>query len=229
MHFNFDPSDLPENLPVFPLQGALLLPGGRLPLNIFEPRYLSMTEDALGGLRLIGMIQPRVKEQITANDSPDIYGTGCVGRLTSFTETNDGRYLITLNGVCRFNVVEELPVLRGYRQVRADYEPWLGDFNADPAAGVDRDQLLTTLKRYLDGQGLKADWKAAEDTPTSDLVSVMSMLCPFEPSEKQALLEAADAAARASVMMSLMDMQAHAQTTGDPDDPDDQQPPAVKH
>ncbi len=226
MHFNFDPSDLPQALPVFPLQGALLLPGGRLPLNIFEPRYLAMTEDALGGLRLIGMIQPRVKEQITADDSPEIYDTGCVGRLTSFTETGDGRYLVTLSGVCRFNVVEELPVLRGYRQVKADYAPWLDDFNADPADGVDRNQLLGTLRRYLDGLGLKADWKAVEDTPTADLVSVMSMLCPFEPNEKQALLEAANAAARAGVMMSLMNMQAHAQGAGDPQD---EESPAVKH
>ena len=226
MAFNFDPADLPEALPVFPLQGALLLPGGRLPLNIFEPRYLAMTEDALAGMRLIGMIQPRVKEKIDAGDHPDIYATGCVGRLTSFTETEDGRYLITLNGVCRFNVVEELPLLRGYRRVSADYAPWREDFNADPAAGVDRDKLLGTLKRYLDGQGLQADWKAVEDTPTADLVSVMSMLCPFAPNEKQALLEAADAAARAEVMMSLMDMQVLARSQPDPED---DEPPVVKH
>jgi Lon protease-like protein len=226
MPINFEPSDLPETLPVFPLQGALLLPGGRLPLNIFEPRYLAMIEDALGGLRLIGMIQPRVKEQITADDSPDIYGAGCVGRLTSFTETDDGRYLITLNGLCRFTVVEELPDIRGYRRVKADYAPWLDDFNADPADGVDRDQLLMTLKRYLEGQSLQADWKAVEDTPTADLVSVMSMLCPFAPNEKQALLEAANAAARANVMMSLMDMQVHVHRAADLDE---DEPPAVKH
>lgn len=226
MAFNFEPADLPEALPVFPLQGALLLPGGRLPLNIFEPRYLAMVDDALGGLRLIGMIQPRVKEQIDAGDHPDIYDTGCVGRLTSFTETDDGRYLVTLQGVCRFSVVEELPVFSGYRRVKADYAPWMDDFNSHPAEGVDREQLLATLKQYLDGQGLQADWKAIEDTPTADLVSVMSMLCPFPPNEKQALLEAPDAAARAQVMISLMDMQVLSQIQADPEE---EPPPATKH
>ena len=121
------PADLPNILPVFPLQGALLLPGGQLPLNIFEPRYRAMIEDAMGGARLVGMIQPRVKERIAADDAPALYATGCVGKITSFTETSDGRYLINLTGICRFAVARELPPLRGYRRVEPDWAPYLGE------------------------------------------------------------------------------------------------------
>lgn len=215
------PSDLPDALPIFPLQGALLLPRGQLPLNIFEPRYLAMIDDALAGHRMIGMIQPRERERIDPSDSPPLYKTGCLGRLTSFNETEDGRYLITLTGLCRFDIAEELEPGRGYRRVRPDYEPYLTDM-ADPAnepAGVDRERLLNALSVYLEKLRLSADWDAIRETPTNELISVMAMLCPFASSEKQALLEARTSADRGDMMISLMNMAGLHPTGADDDEP----------
>jgi hypothetical protein len=200
------PTELPSVIPIFPLQGALLLPKGQLPLNIFEPRYVAMTEDAIAGDRLIGMIQPRVKEKAEPGDAPDIYRVGCVGRIASFSETSDGRYLISLVGLCRFRVAKELPQLRGYRRVEADYAPFAVDFEAAPEEKAARDRLLAALRRYLDARGLQADWDAISETETDELVAVLAMLCPFGATEKQALLEAEGPEQRAQVLITLLQM-----------------------
>jgi uncharacterized protein len=201
-----EPQALPDIIPIFPLPGVLLLPRGRLPLNIFEPRYLAMTSDALGGPRLIGMIQPtdpNVRER-----EPAVYPTGCAGRITSFAETPDGRFLITLTGMSRFRVREELPLLRGYRRVVPEWRDFVNDLEASPAPAFDRDRLLEALKGYFAQHQLKADWDAVKATPSEELVTSLAMMCPFEPREKQALLEAADVTARAELLTAIVEMAA---------------------
>ncbi|MDJ0950095.1 MAG: LON peptidase substrate-binding domain-containing protein [Alphaproteobacteria bacterium] len=204
---------LPGVLPIFPLQGVLLLPGRLLPLNIFEPRYLNMVRDALAQERLIGMIQPLQKEAPSSDDHPDVYGTGCAGRITAFEETEDGRILITLVGVCRFDVTEELPLNKGYRQVRANYESYTEDLDEAEAA-IDRPRLLAALRAYLDAQDVGADWDVIDKTEDGELVNALAMVCPFAPEERQMLLEAEDVSARARVMTALMEMTGTA-TVGD--------------
>ena len=203
------PADLPTALPIFPLQGALLLPGGELPLHIFEPRYRAMIEDALLAERMIGMIQPREKEKLQPDDKPSVFGIGCVGKITANSRLDDGRHLILLTGACRFRVRRELPLLRGYRRVEPDYGPFVTDLY-DDGGDVDRAQLVATLVKYLQRRKLEADWKAIEDTPTPKLVAIMAMVCPFTASEKQALMESSDVAHRARTMMTLMRMDAAA-------------------
>ncbi len=215
-----NPEDIPETLAIFPLQGALLLPRGRLPLNIFEPRYKAMVEDAMAGDRLIGMIQPLVKETLDSEEKPEIYGTGCIGKITSFSETDDGRYLITLTGICRFEITRELPAQRGYRRVTPKVAPYLRDFEAPVSeVTVDRDRLVEAMTDYFSQHDLAPDWESVNDTPTADLVAAMAMLCPFTSSEKQALLETDDLADRARVMIALMEMGGH----------DDGETPRVTH
>ena len=211
----FAPSfeQLPSALPIFPLTGVLLLPRGKLPLNIFEPRYLAMTRDALGADRLIGMIQPQ--EGGDDGDAPPVYRTGCAGRMTSFSETDDGRYLITLTGVARFDIAEELPRDRLYRRVAADWQRWRGDLDDVPRA-VDRKRLLAALKPFFLRNGIDADWEAVESTSDERLVTTIAMGCPFQPSEKQALLEAADTAERARLLTALVEMEVH--SGAEPDD-----------
>lgn len=199
------PASLPDRIPIFPLPGAILLPGGRLPLNIFEPRYLAMTRDAMKDARMIGMIQP--SDPDSAEFEPPIYGTGCLGRIVEFSETGDGRYLIALSGVCRFRVVEELSRDTPYRQVTPDYEPFKDDFVAgDGPQGVERDNLLEVLQLFLEGRGMKADWDAARRASDTVLVNSLSMVLPLTVAEKQALLEAATVADRADTMAALMRM-----------------------
>lgn len=199
--------DLPGTIPVFPLPEVLLLPGGRLPLNIFEPRYLAMVEDALGDARLIGMIQPSCGDR--SDPSPALYRTGCAGRIARFEETVDGRYLIALNGVCRFDVAEELPLdSRGYRQIRADWSPYAADLRPCADARLDRTRLISSLRRYFEDHGLSADWEAVESAPDERLVTCLAMICPFGAPEKQALLEAPDLPARAEVLTTLVEMAA---------------------
>ena len=202
----FDPAfdELPAALPVFPLAGALLLPKGRLPLNIFEPRYLAMTRDALKGERLIGMVQPQ--DGGGNADAPPLYRTGCAGRLVSFSETEDGRYLIALSGLTRFHIVEELPRDRAYRRVTPDWQPFRGDYDDAPAGLIDRPRLLAALKPFFERFGIAGDWKALEGTPDERLVAVLAMACPFRPSEKQALLEAPALAERARLLTALVEM-----------------------
>lgn len=212
----FDPSfeELPATIPVFPLPGVLLLPGGRLPLNVFEPRYLNMTRDALATDRLIGMIQPHASAPASAA-APPLFQVGCAGRITQFAETDDGRFLISLTGVCRFVVEEEMASMRGYRRVVADWGPYRTDLEDDADAGLDREVLVTTLRRYFDVQGISADWDTIQDTPEDRLVTTLAMVCPFEASEKQALLETATLKERSSMLMALLTMAVAGDNGGD--------------
>lgn len=208
------PEDLPADIPVFPLAGALLLPGGRLPLNIFEPRYLAMVEDALGRGRLIGMVLPDPAKPRPQGRST-IYRVGCLGRIASFSETGDGRYLITLLGTHRFRVLEELPDSpRGYRRVRADHAAFSADWHPAPAAAVDRVALLAALRPYFQSRRIEADWPAIERTPPDMLVTTLCMICPFGEAEKQALLEAPDLAARAAMLVTLLRMESAGPVAG---------------
>jgi len=206
----FDPGfeQLPRVLPVFPLPGALLLPGARLPLNIFEPRYLAMVRDALSGERLIGMVQPR-EPAYDAGAAP-IYCTGCAGRITAFGETDDGRYLITLSGLIRFDVVRELPpIAGGYRRAVVEYGRYRRDLEEDTAA-IDRARLLRALAPYLEGAGVETNWEAIEEAGDEMLVNTLAMLCPFDAREKQALLEALTLEERVATMTAILEMSAHA-------------------
>jgi uncharacterized protein len=203
---------LPDILPIFPLTGVLLLPRGRLPLNIFEPRYLTMTKDALGGERLIGMVQPN-EPQLQDNRgrgpiNPPVYPVGCAGRITSFTEADDGRYMITLTGLSRFRIGEEFPVLSGYRRVRPDWQPFARDLDAQTGGEFDRDRFIRGLKAFFDQRQISADWEAIEKAAGEHLINSIAMLCPFAPSEKQALLEAPDLDERARLLIALVEMAA---------------------
>jgi Lon protease-like protein len=207
--------DLPLVIPVFPLDGALLLPGGQLPLNIFEPRYLNMFDDAMSGERIIGMVQTRPGGDI---ERPNLAPVGCAGRVTSFAETSDGRYLVTLTGVCRFRVGDELPARSPYRQVRADFTTFEDDLReASPhtATGSDASPLLDALRRYLDHRGLAIDWSSAEAAPSDALINSLAMALPFEPVEKQALLEAPTLVERRETLVALLEIDA----AGDDEDP----------
>lgn len=205
---------LPEILPLFPLNGALLLPRGQLPLNIFEPRYLTMVEDALGLGRAIGMIQPCYDVPDPVPDATDLYTVGCMGRIVEFRELEDSRFLVTLAGISRFRVLEELDIERGYRRAKADYAPYGIDLSENQAP-VDRDALLMGLRHFLDindGAGgtemLDVNWDALEQAPDEDLVNALSMLGPFEAREKQALLEAVSLTERAETLITMMSMAA---------------------
>ena len=207
-----DIQDLPGEIPVFPLNGALLLPGGKLPLNIFEDRYLNMVRDVLSmEFRAFGMIQtldhpaPGDGDQRHRPDGP-LHGVGCLGRLSSFEETGDGRYLISLDGLIRFRVVRELEQKDGYRRVEASY----GDFGHDvraSGADVDRERLLAALRTYFKLKGFKADWQTIGSCECDKLVTTLSMVCPLGCADKQALLEAPGTAERAEVLTSLLEME----------------------
>ena len=206
--------ELPPEIAVFPLAGALLLPRGRLPLNVFEKRYLAMTLDSLADGRMFGMIQPRAGEPAGAT-GPALFRTGCLGRLSSFAETEDGRILITLTGVSRFRVAEELPTRRGYRRVRADYAPYRGDLDlSERPIALDRAALMEALRPFFRARGIEANWDAMEQTSDSMLVLTLAMVCPFDPLEKQALLEAGTPDERASTLVTLLQMGAQAGPQG---------------
>ena len=195
---------LPEVLPIFPLTGALLLPRGQLPLNIFEPRYLAMTRDALAGERLIGMVQP-LDGKGDAGEPP-VYRMGCAGRLTQFAETEDGRYLITLTGLLRFEIGRELP-MEGllYRRVAPDWTRFKGDLE-EGHAPIARERFLAALKPFFARHDIEADWEALEGADDERLVTAIAMVGPFAPSEKLALLDASDAAERARLLTTLLEM-----------------------
>jgi hypothetical protein len=195
---------LPAILPIFPLPGVLLLPDGKLPLNIFEPRYLSLVTDALGKGRLFGMVQP-TGEPADGSDPP-IFDTGCAGRISAFSETEDGRLLITLTGVCRYHITDEVEGLHGYRRVAVDWRPFAADLDDPPAITLDRRRLLAALKTYSRLNHLDFNWKAIERVEDYDLSVSLSMACPFEPREKQALLECPHPAQRAETLITLMEM-----------------------
>jgi uncharacterized protein len=205
-------ADLPQVIPVFPLDGVLLLPRGQLPLNIFEPRYLNMVDDAMAGDRVIGMIQTNGGQKAR----PHLAQVGCAGRITSFAETSDGRYLITLTGAARFQVVNELPAQSPYRQVRADFAPFEADLGP-PAedAGFDRERFLAALRAYLAHHSLDVDWETAQAAPEEALVNSLSMALPFDAPEKQALLEADGLGPRRETLTALLEIDA-AESSGQP-------------
>lgn len=203
-------ADLPQVIPVFPLPGAILLPRGQLPLNIFEPRYLNMIDDAMAGDRIIGMVQPQAGPH-------GLSPVGCAGRITSFAETSDGRYLITLTGCARFRLASEIPTQTPYRQIRADFGPFETDLSPPPVddIGLDRDGLLDALRAYLETRGLDIDWDTAETAPPEALVNSLSMALPFDPPEKQALLEAPGLTDRSTVLTALLTIDAATDGEGD--------------
>lgn len=198
-------ADLPSVIPVFPLTAALLLPGGRMPLNIFEPRYLQMIDAAMAGERIIGMIQPSFDGTAREDGEPEIVSVGCIGRITSLTETGDGRYMIALQGVCRFRIVEELEVKTPFRQCRIS--PFGTDLEEDRSgAEVDRPALLKAFRAYLEANDLDADWNSVSRAENAMLVNALSMMAPYGPAEKQALLEAPDLKSRAETLIALTEM-----------------------
>ncbi|MBO6717155.1 MAG: LON peptidase substrate-binding domain-containing protein [Rhizobiaceae bacterium] len=197
--------DFPDSVPVFPLAAALLLPGGRMPLNIFEPRYLAMVDDVIGGRRLIGMVQPALDGSVRRDGEPELCQIGCLGRIASFSESGDGRYLIALQGVCRFRIDKELAVKTPYRQCRI--MPFLADLDAEAGADeVDRTALLRAFRAYLDANGLEADWEGVSRAENATLVNALSMMAPYGPAEKQALLEAPDFKARAETLIAITEI-----------------------
>jgi Lon protease-like protein len=202
------PADLARVIPVFPLPGALLLPRGQMPLNIFEPRYLAMIDDSLGDRhRLIGMIQPDAAHP-GPPDKPNLFRVGCVGRITQLAETGDGRYLIQLTGIARFRVERELDVATAYRQCEVDYAAFLDDFVARKGEGaVDRERLLKTLSAFLKANRLQADWQGIENAPNEALVNALAMMSPYGSAEKQALLEAPDLKTRAEILVAVTEME----------------------
>jgi len=205
---------LPDVLPIFPLAGAVLLPHARLPLNIFEPRYVSMIEDVLGQGRLIGMVQPNATEG-QEGTSPPIFSVGCAGRITSFNETDDGRFLIGLAGICRFSIVEELPLDKPYRRVRPDWQKYAIDLMEPEDVSYDRKRLLAVLQYYFKLHGIAADWNAVQNTPNDLLISSLVMICPLAPNEKQALLEAPDLSTLADMLIALLEMASMPQSESD--------------
>lgn len=197
--------DLPEIVPVFPLEGALLLPSGRMPLNIFEPRYLEMIENIISGKRLVGMIQPRLDGSLRNDGEPELCEVGCIGRLTSFAETGDGRYLVSLQGVCRFRIASENEVRTPYRQCRI--MPFIADLAPEAEAEeVDRGALLKTFNDYLKANDLDADWEGINRADNATLVNALSMMAPYGAAEKQALLEAPDLRTRAETLIAITEI-----------------------
>ncbi|WP_428982949.1 LON peptidase substrate-binding domain-containing protein [Pseudohoeflea coraliihabitans] len=200
--------DLPDRVAVFPLGGALLLPGAQLPLNIFEPRYVRMFDDCLAGSRLIGIIQPTLPADAKAKERPvpDLCGVGCLGRIVGYGETGDGRYVLTLAGICRFRVTAEVaPAEAPYRicQIAPNSEDLI---RPDRGENVDRAALLGSFRAYLDANDLEVDWKSVEQASTATLVNSLSMMSPYGPAEKQALLEAPDVKARADTLVAITEM-----------------------
>ncbi|QDM14824.1 peptidase S16 [Tardiphaga sp. vice352] len=212
------PSDLPEVIPVFPLPGALLLPRGQMPLNVFEERYLAMIDDSFrDGHRLIGMIQPDMSHS-PDEEHPKLFKVGCVGRITQLAESGDGRYILELTGVARFKVKDELTVLTAYRQCKVDYFPFIDDFTARKGEDdVDRTALLAVLTDFLKANDLKVDWDGIENAPNEALVNALAMMSPYGTPEKQAMLEAPDLKTRAEILIAVTEMDlAKKRTSGDP-------------
>lgn len=201
-------ADVPSVVPVFPLSGALLLPRAHLPLNIFEPRYLQMVDDAMAGDRVIGMVQPRFDAGEGRGDAPSLCEVGALGRVISFQETGDGRYLIQLAGVTRFTILDEVEHDRDYRKCRISAERFASDLDdADDDALVDRDALIKAFRDYLDANDLEADWKSVKAASNEALVNTLAMMSPYGPAEKQALLEAPDLPARAATLVAITEME----------------------
>jgi uncharacterized protein len=197
-------AELPDTLPVFPLAGALLLPRADLPLNIFEPRYLTLFETAMAGARLVGMIQPDPSD---GSDAPALLRVGCAGRITSYSETEDGRLLVSLAGICRFEVLRELAVTTPYRQTEVTYDGFAADLVTDThVRSVNRDALITAFRQYLEANNMTANWDEVDRVSTEHLVNTLSQLAPYPADEKQALLEARDLKARADMLIALTEL-----------------------
>lgn len=203
---NIDETDaavLPSQIPIFPLPSALLLPGGQLPLNIFEPRYLAMIEDALGAPgRLIGMVQPM-------EEDGELFGIGCAGRISYFQESGDGRFMIALSGVCRFRLRGHQLTARGYRLADVDWHEFMTDLGQSGDGIADRDRMFSVMRRYFDVRGFEADWEQIERSDDDDILNTLAMVCPFDVAEKQALLEAEGVASRADLLIAMMEMALH--------------------
>lgn len=204
MNMDYDAAaTLPAQMPIFPLPNALLLPGGQLPLNIFEPRYLAMIEDALGSKgRLIGMVQPM-------EESGELFGIGCAGRISYFQETGDGRYMIALNGVCRFRLHDHQQSLAGYRLADVSWAEFAGDLDDSDVGIGDRDHMFAVMRRYFDQRGFEADWDQIEQSDDNAILNTLAMVCPFDVAEKQALLEAEGISRRADLLTAMMEMALH--------------------
>jgi hypothetical protein len=197
-----EPSQLPAEIAVFPLSGCILLPRAELPLNIFEPRYLAMVDDALKGDRIIGMIQPDVEKPRVAGE-PSLYGVGCAGRITQFGETGDGRYLMTLTGLSRFRVAGETASTTPYRRCAVDFAPYAADLAPADCCETRRAEVIAALRRFAGGRGFKVDWAGVDETPNETLINALAMMAPFGVAEKQALIEAQTLEARAEALVSL--------------------------
>ena len=202
------PGDLPTEIPIFPLTGALLLPRGRMPLNIFEPRYVQMVDDCLAGSRVIGMIQPDLAlDEATVDPVPALCQIGCAGRLVAYQESGDGRYLVTLTGIVRFAIDREVETDKPYRMCRISTEPFMSDYT--PHLGedaVDRSALLDTFRAYLDANNLDTDWDSLDKASNEALVNALAMMSPYGPAEKQALLEAPDLKSRAETLIAITEI-----------------------
>lgn len=206
------PADLPALLPLFPLRGAILLPRATLPLNVFEPRYLAMVDAAMSESRVIGIVQPEGRDEddpgVIEGQSVGLRKVGCVGRITSYQELDDGRIIITLTGIARFDIVEEVKADTPYRTAAVNYDRFAQDFSIGLGEDqVDRPNLLRVLKAYLETNRLKADWHAVQRASSEFLINILSVMCPYGPEEKQALLEAADLKTRADVLIALAEME----------------------
>jgi Lon protease-like protein len=199
------PADLPETIPVFPLPGALLLPRAEMPLNIFEPRYIAMIDAALIGARVIGMVQPEGSAD-SAAARPSLRAVGCAGRITAVEESGDGRYAVTLTGISRFRIRDEVASATPFRLCRVTAAPFAADFEEDDAGSVDRPAVLKTFRAYLEAHNLEADWETVGQASNEMLVNALAMMAPFAPAEKQALLEAPDLRARAETLVAITEM-----------------------
>ncbi len=200
-------ASLPSTLPIFPLNGVLLLPRGQLPLNVFEPRYLNLVTDALGAGRMLGMIQPMQSGESgkSSSDAVPLYSVGCCGRITTFQEQEDGRFLISLRGVCRFRIDHELSIVDGYRRVAADFSSFIGDLAEPKDTPIEAERLIAGLKAYFRLRDISADWDSISKASTDTLITTISMVCPFEAHEKQALLESPTVERRAQLLVGIIE------------------------
>lgn len=205
---SLDIGDLPKSLPLFPLPSALLLPESQLPLNVFEPRYLAMIEDALQSPeRLIGMVQP-------LGEDGALFGVGCAGRISYFQESGDGRYMIALTGICRFDLQAEELTERGYRQAQIAWTRFADDLKSSSEEIPDRDRLLVVMKQYFAVMGYEADWSQIEQSGNQKIMNTLAAVCPFDVAEKQALLEAQGLGKRADLLIAMMEMALHEEDNG---------------
>jgi len=202
------PADLPQSFPVFPLRGAILLPRAQLPLNVFEPRYLEMVEDAIGGARVLAIVQPATGDgESPPGKSVELRHIGCVGRISAYEELPDGRLHISLAGIARCTLGSEIETPKAYRLFAASFERFMDDFTGSGEVEVDRERLLRVLEAYLKTRRLQADWGALARAPTEWLVNSLAVASPYGPEEKQALLEASDLKARADMLVALAEME----------------------